>query len=203
MTNPAHRFRIGQVECLVFKVGGGPRTLKSFLSSIPDSDLEQAAQEYGLDPNDVDFSLNVPLFKLGSQIILVDTGLPPGQSDLPSQLRAEGIDPAAINLVIISHTHMDHMGGILNEAGEFNYPNARYAIWKTEWEHETEESQLSDPENNAAPVWKALLGVRDRVMVVGGAEADAEIVPGVCAVPAPGHTLGHMAVELQDGGERL
>src|SRR5205814_1260693 len=106
---PAHRFSIGQFECLIVKAGGKPLPLSYLLASVPEDQLEQATRADGIDPQALDFSMNILVVNTGRQSILIDTGV--GDSNLPEKLRTEGIDPAAINTVVVTHGHGDHVGG--------------------------------------------------------------------------------------------
>jgi glyoxylase-like metal-dependent hydrolase (beta-lactamase superfamily II) len=185
---------------MIIKDGGGPRTAASFLSDVPQTTLEQVAHEHDLDPNRLDFSINILLVNTGSDIILIDTGL--GHSDLPNQFKPMGVDAAAIDVVIITHGHFDHIGGILNSAGEFVYPNARYVIAKTEWEYATAAEHLLETAPTT-PIWKALQAHQDRVTILDTAAGYAEVAAGVSLIHAPGHTPGHVAVRIESSGERL
>lgn len=189
-----YRFDIGSIECLIIKDGGGPRAAISFLSEAPLDELERVIRALNLDPNTLDFSINILLIKTGSHTILVDTGL--GNSDLPGKLKAQGVDSAAIDTVIITHGHSDHINGILNTAGEFVYPNARYCVSKAEWE-----SSITPPTTHA--IWNALLAHQDRVTVLDTSAGEAQVAPGVYLVNTPGHTPGHSAVRLESDGEQL
>ncbi len=82
-------------------------------------------------------------------------------------------------MVILTHAHFDHIGANVDNRGQPMFPNARYVISEIEWTHAT---------RNADDVTRAqLLTISDRVERIA---LDARIVPGIWAVPAPGHCAG-------------
>jgi glyoxylase-like metal-dependent hydrolase (beta-lactamase superfamily II) len=116
-------------------------------------------------------------------------------------MRQAGLDPAEVDIVIITHAHPDHVGGALDHGGRLNYPNARYYISKTEWDF-----WFSDPAHNAPPehfyqiARKNLSAFKDQVTLTQG---PTEITPGITLIPAPGHTPGHVVVEIVSKGQSL
>lgn len=204
MTAEVARFEVGRFACIAFKEGGGPRVATQFLNEAPPDELERIVREQGLDPQSIDFSINVLLVKAGNETILLDTGLGPSASDLHAKLRAEGTAPEAVSLIVITHGHWDHIGGIADEDGNFLYPNARYAISKAEWDYWTAADRFAESDTNPAKtVWNTLNAHRDRVTLLDTFTGETEIVPGVCAIAAPGHTVGHLAIMLESDRETL
>jgi glyoxylase-like metal-dependent hydrolase (beta-lactamase superfamily II) len=121
----------------------------------------------------------------------------PGAGNLPEVLQENGVEPASIDRVIITHGHGDHVGGLMREGAPV-YPNARISMWKSEWEYWRGEATKA--ENPAEAIQRNLLPLQDRIDLV---DSESEILPGVCVIPALGHTLGHIAVLLESGGQRL
>jgi glyoxylase-like metal-dependent hydrolase (beta-lactamase superfamily II) len=203
MSETFYRFKVGQFQCLLTKDGGGPRVATSFLPDAPPDELETIVRQHNLDPAALDFSINILHIQTDKHSILVDTGL--GTSGLPDKLTSEGVDLLTIDTVVITHGHWDHIGGILNVDGEFVYPNAKYIIWKTEWDHWTAADRFAEGDTNPARgVWEKLKANQDRVTTIGGQGAgEAEMFPGICALAAPGHTVGHMALLIESSGEKL
>jgi glyoxylase-like metal-dependent hydrolase (beta-lactamase superfamily II) len=198
MTNT--RFNVGQFDVLMIHDGGAPRAASGWLASAPKDELDQIVRAHGLDPEALDSSITPIVINTGSELVLIDTGLGGEKGDLPGRLSEAGIDVGDIDAVIVTHGHGDHVGGIVDAQGEFVFPNADYIFWKSEWDYWT-----GEPRNGAHPLaWAALKAHPDQIVLVGGeGQAEAEIMPGICAVAAPGHTVGHMAVELSSEGEKL
>jgi glyoxylase-like metal-dependent hydrolase (beta-lactamase superfamily II) len=200
-----HRVQIGQFEVVMIHDGGGPRSLGSFLPDAPPEQIEPIIRRQGADSAALDFSITPLLITAGSQTVLVDTGEGAGMSHLQERLQALNVAPESIDLIVITHAHWDHVGGILNAAGEFAFPNARYVIWSTEWDYWIEPERFAPDDTHPRVATRAaLMAHPEKIVKLGGAgQAEAEILPGMSAVAAPGHTPGHIAVELSSGGDRL
>ena len=217
MSAESYRFKVGTLECMAVSDGTHIYTPPRFpppaaflFANAPGQPLEQALREHNLEPEQwVEWvSPYICLVvETGEHRVLVDTGadgLDANTGKLVQNLRAEGIAPEDIDTVILTHGHPDHLGGNADAEGKPVYPNARCVMWKTEWEFWTSEQaelQLGEHKelllkfahDNLPPI-QGQLDLVDREM---------EIVPGIHAVAAPGHTPGHMALAISSGGEQL
>lgn len=155
--------------------------------------------------------LNSLVIRGHGKTVLVDTGCgskrihAPGAmgiedtGHLPSNLAAEGIQPADIDIVLNSHLHFDHCGGNTIESGGKlvpAFPRAQYILQKGEWDaatHPNDRTRGTYLPENFEP-----LDAARRVELVTG---DADILPGVRLVRAPGHTEDHAVVEVESGGD--
>ncbi|MBD0422052.1 MBL fold metallo-hydrolase [Streptomyces sp. TRM S81-3] len=152
---------------------------------------------------------------VGGLRVLVDTGIGNGKeranpawhdlhTDFPERLTAAGFPPDSVDLVILTHLHADHVGWNTREVnGEWvpTFPHARHLTSRVEREfwaaYDMEEARRQMFRDSVIPVEEA--GLLDLVDV----PADGlEIAPGLRLLPTPGHTPGHIAVELTSQGER-
>jgi glyoxylase-like metal-dependent hydrolase (beta-lactamase superfamily II) len=120
---------------------------------------------------------------------------------LVKNLEAGGIRCADIDKIILTHGHIDHVGGSFDARGRPVFPNARYVAARDEWEY-----WLTPPGANPlqnmffSPARKNLVPLRHQFDLVPDGK---EIVPGIRAILAPGHTPGLMTLEITSGQEKL
>jgi len=164
--------------------------------------------------NRVTLGLNVALIESGGKRVLVDTGMGERWSEkeirmyridrsttLVGGLRARGLGPEDIDVVVNTHLHFDHAGGNTRaEGGRVvpAFPRARYIVQRGEWDdatHPHERSRASYRADDFLPVAEA--GQLDLI------DGEAEVAPGVRAVRVGGHTTHHQMVVVESGGETL
>jgi glyoxylase-like metal-dependent hydrolase (beta-lactamase superfamily II) len=198
-------FQLGQFECTVIKDGETQVNAFEFFSGVDSEKINASFREYGLNPESVPLSLQVLLINTGEYLVLIDTGLgEPVYSDegrLFVSLNDLGIAPEDIDVVIITHGHWDHIGGITDEEGLLHFPNARHVMSRTAWEFWTNEENLTGMSEQLTKWARANLPpLRGRVELV---EAGSDILSGISMIAAPGHTPGQMAVLVRSGDRGL
>ncbi|MGE0542670.1 MAG: MBL fold metallo-hydrolase [Dehalococcoidia bacterium] len=152
--------------------------------------------------------MNIGSFVLRSEgkTVIVDTGLgevqrqgyPPG--NLLDNLRAEGVPPEEVDIVLISHLHLDHVGwNLVTRDGQRvpAFPNARYVIVRDEWDAFTKDETLREQIHIQECVLP-LEGTGQLDLVEGTHTLTAELT----LVPAPGHTPAHACLAVVSGGDK-
>jgi glyoxylase-like metal-dependent hydrolase (beta-lactamase superfamily II) len=159
----------------------------------------QFLRENFIDPDRFVNNFIPMLVQTGRNTILIDTGNGPGAVSrgvgLTSlHLGLAGVRPEQIDTIFITHGHPDHISGLTTTGGQPYYPNAKLFIGQPEFNFWTTQQSPSDP------VKANLVGLKDRFTFV---QPNQEIVPGLTAVPTPGHTGGHMSALITSGANRL
>jgi len=210
-SNTSFHFKIGNFDCIVLSDGTFSYPDHSFFVNAPRERLEQVFREHNIPPGEITVPWTCLFINTGQQWVLVDTGAGAGSvptaGKLLQNLQAEGIEPIDIDVVIITHGHPDHIGGNTDSEGRPVFPNARYVMWKEEWEFWTSEPDLTQlkvseeiKQTMRSFAAKNLPPLQARLRLVGN---ETEILPGIQAIAAPGHTPGHMALVISSGNERL
>ena len=215
MGNENHHFRVGSFDCIVVSDGtfAYPHPAAVFFANAPKEQLAEVLREHDLDPEHWEEHVSPYLclvINTGEHLVLVDTGagdFVPTTGKLIPNLQTEGIAPEDIDTVILTHGHPDHIGGTVDSNGKLAFPNAGYVMWKDEWDFWTSEPDLTRLQIDEHLKQLLLTFARNCLPPIRGqldlVDQEMEIVPGVSAVPAPGHTPGHMAVAVSSGGEQL
>ena len=211
----AHRFTVGAVACTIVSDGSNayhdPAPL--FFVNAPQVERDSVLRAYGIEPeawHEYVSPYSALLIETGQQRVLVDTGaggFAPTNGLLHDNLHAEGVELASIDTVAITHAHPDHIGGNLDAEHRLAFPNARYVLWRDEWQFWSGAADLSSlpiPDRTK----ELLIGsARRNLMPLEGhvelLDRDTELAPGVRAVAAPGHTPGHMVITVMSDGEQL
>jgi glyoxylase-like metal-dependent hydrolase (beta-lactamase superfamily II) len=200
-----YRFRLGAFECVALSDGGWDYPLTSVFANVPVEQVQETLRRHDLPLDYITTPYTYLYANTGEHQVLVDTGagdyLAPRTGKLLQNMDAAGIDPTQIDTVVITHAHPDHIGGTLDGEGRPVYPEASYYISKDEWGFWFSEAAMKKaPRRFVSLACRALEPIQDRVNLLNG---DSQVVPGVRAIPAPGHTPGHMAVSVSSGHEQL
>jgi len=188
---PYHRFLLGSFE--VTTLLAGTRALENPHETFGlNASAEEfaAAAEAAFVPADVSQNFFTPtLVNTGEQLVLFDTGLAP--EGITAALAAAGYSPDQVDVVVLTHMHGDHIGGLSNADGA-TFANAAYVAGQVEFDHWA----AAGNEGFEAKVRP----LAEQMTFIGEGDTAA---PGMTAMLAPGHTPGHMAFRLESEGKSL
>lgn len=208
----SYQFKLGNFLLTSISDGILQPPAKLFAGDATPEQLNAVLQA-GFQSDTLSVDCNVLLVETGSSKVLIDSGSgslgTPMVGKLVENLAALQITPAQIDTIIITHAHPDHVGGLTGPANALAFPNARYYIASAEWNFWMAEkvefpanfrggAEMAQGATSAAQ--KQLGAIRDRVTRF---EVNREIIPGFTALPTPGHTPGHVALQIQSGNAVL
>jgi glyoxylase-like metal-dependent hydrolase (beta-lactamase superfamily II) len=202
-----YRHKVGDFEITV--LSDGLFQTKMERSPARNASLEEvqaALSANFMPPDQTVFHFNINLVNTGSKLVLIDTGNfqgRPGTGLTLSTLVASGVDPKAVDVVIISHFHQDHIGGLRTANGDLIYPNAEIMVPAVEWAHWMDDAKMNAAPENARGgfqnVRKVFGSIADKVTKY---EWNKELVPGITAFGTPGHTPGHTSYVVSSGSAK-
>ena len=208
-----YALQVGDIEVLVISDGVLPITAETMATNADSADLAGWLDDMFLPPDVLDWPLNVAVVRSGDQTILIDAGLGvefpdfPRAGQLALRLEAAGIDPASVTDVVLTHLHMDHVGGLLADGLRRQLsPDLRVHVASAEAEF-WESPDFSRTDMPAA-VPDALRSAASQFLdeyrgQLRPFETEYEVAPGVLVCRTGGHTPGHSMVRLASGGDRL
>lgn len=210
---PFRRFRLGDFEITVVSDGAamvdGPWPIVG--EDRPREEVEALMRANLLPPSRFQPGFSPIVVNTGRELVLIDTGngsdgfIPrPAGGRLVENLKAAGFAPEDVDVVALTHCHVDHIGGLM-DGGVPTFPKARYVVGALEYDFWTKDDRLKAVEGgnelkSAKLFRKTMPPLAARTTFLKPGE---DVVGGVTALPAYGHTPGHFAYHLESGGKRL
>jgi glyoxylase-like metal-dependent hydrolase (beta-lactamase superfamily II) len=204
-----YRYMIGSYELTAIYDGVWNRKIDDkFVRNAAWPDVQKALTDNFLPADALPIPFTALLVNTGAKLVLIDTGtggqLAPTAGAIGANLAAAGIDPKAVDIILISHFHPDHINGIKTKEGQLVFPNAEINVPAPEWAHWTDDAKLSAAPEAARP---AFLNVRrifnDIAKDVKRFEPGKEVAPGITSIAAYGHTPGHTAFAVASGNQSI
>jgi glyoxylase-like metal-dependent hydrolase (beta-lactamase superfamily II) len=210
-TSGVFRYSLGDAE--VIQLLDGIRAIKvpdTFIVNLSKDQMVKAFADAYM-PGGIFRNPYCPsVVKSGGKTIVIDTGngigaLAATKGEVGhhrANLAAAGIDTKDVDIVLISHFHGDHIGGLKNPDGSLAYPKAEIKVPAVEWNYWTNDANLAKTpksnQGNFANVKKVFAGLKPTQY-----EAGKEVAPGITAIATPGHTPGHSSFVVASGSKRV
>jgi glyoxylase-like metal-dependent hydrolase (beta-lactamase superfamily II) len=206
-----YRAKLGDFEITQF--ADGARTFPMpdpFVKNKPKAEALAAAEAAYMPKGMVTVPFNPILINTGSKLVLIDAGYGPGVAPqvglLPAHMAAAGVDPGAVDIVVLSHLHPDHINGIKTADNKLAFPKAEHLVPAQDWAFWMSEENAAKAADNAmmkgyfANVKKILGDMADKVKKY---EWGKEAAPGITALDTSGHTPGHSSFAVQSGNAKM
>lgn len=203
------RFTLGEFKITIVSDGNLTTPANLLGVNAENGDLAEFLESRYLDTITNYAHTNHVIINTGDAVVLVDVGsgdkFQQTAGRLLENLEAAEIDPGDITHVALTHAHPDHVWGMMDDFGdEPRFAEASYAIGAAEFEWWMKDGRVDGVPDGMKPfvvgAQNALSPVADRMSMLtdGG-----EVAPGVRMISTPGHTIGHMSVVVESGGQSL
>ena len=185
--------QLGEFQMATLLVG--TRTVDENIQGIfgmnvsPEEFAEVSAQNF-IPADKAQFFFTPTVVNTGGEVVLFDTGL--SAAGTIAALNAAGVQAEDVTIVVLTHMHGDHIGGLTDDAGTPTYPNARYVTGQIEYDH------WAAAGNDTFDAKMRPLAEKTSFIDDGDS-----VVSGITAVSAFGHTPGHMTYMIESGGEQV
>lgn len=175
------------------------------LSHIDPVEASRLQQDAGVsEPSSV--HINCYLVRGRGRTILIDAGaggFKQWGGKLKANLALAGVQPSDIDMVLLTHAHPDHIGGLLGASGEAAFPNVELVVHQREvsfWKDDGNLSRAGDrARGNFLFARKVFDQYRERIRTF----TDSEVLPGIHAISLPGHTAGHSGYRIESDDRSL
>lgn len=205
-----YRYKVGGFE--ITQISDGARTFpmpEGFVKNVSKDQAIAATEAAYFPKGQVTIPFNPMVINTGSKLILIDTGYGPGVAPqvglLPANMAAAGIDPKAIDIVVCSHLHPDHINGLKTADGGLAFPNAEIKAPAADWAFWMSDENMGKAspgmmKNYFANTRKVLSNIAGKITRY---DAGKEVAPGVTAIDTGGHTPGHTSFAVASGSSRI
>lgn len=205
----AYRYKVGDAMVTAFSDGAFSRPVDaSFVRNASVEDVKKALADAHLPTDTLTISFTTLVVESGSSKILIDAGFadngPPTAGRMLAAMELAGLKPADITHVLISHFHGDHISGLRRKDGTATFANAEVLVPEPEWAYWMDDGKMAQAPEGLKGNFNAVRRVfAPMAPSVRRFAWGKEVVPGITAVEAAGHTPGHTAFAVTTGGGKL
>jgi len=203
-----YRMMLGSFEVTALSDGTVKLPVDKLLTNVKPATVEQLlARSYLKAP--VETSVNGYLINTGTKLVLIDVGAAglfgPTLGKLVAHLKASGYTPEQVDEIYITHMHPDHVGGLV-EGGKPVFPNATVRAHIKEGEFWLSQANLDKAPAGDKGFFQGAMASLNPYVAAGKLkpfDGETELVPGIRAIPAAGHTAGHTLYAVESQGNKL
>ena len=210
-----YRYKVGDIQVTVVSDGENVFKLEdSFITNARKEEVNAALEKAILPPDMFTIYFAPLVINTGGKLVVLDTGngaaaraSSKGANGLFAEnMVAAGFDPKAVDTVVISHFHTDHVNGLLTADGKPAFPNAEVLVPAVEWKFWMDDGEMSRaPAGRMQSLFKNNRNIFEAGLKkkVTPYEWGKEVVPGLLAVETVGHTPGHTSYVLSSGSGKV
>ena len=210
-----YRYNVGTHQVTVVCDGVSTVNLPdTYVANATKDQVGKILAESQLPADKVTHTFSPIVVNTGSKLVVIDTGLGPDQfaqskgrtGQFHANLAAANLDRNAVDTMVISHFHGDHINGLLAAENKAAFPNAEIMVPATEWKFWMDDGEMSkgmgNPilENNFKNIRRVFDALGRKVTQY---EAGKEVAPGITSVASPGHTPGHTSYVVASGSDKV
>jgi glyoxylase-like metal-dependent hydrolase (beta-lactamase superfamily II) len=209
-----YRYKVGTHEVTVVTDGSSTFPLPdTFVVNKKKDEVNAALGAVFMDKDKMTIPYSPVVVNTGAKLVVLDTGT--GEANFErskgtagqfqNNLKAAGIDRNAVDVVVISHFHGDHINGLLMADNKPAFPNAEIMVPAAEWKYFMDDGEMAKQTTDRM---KGVFAGARKVFDAFGRkvtqyDAGKEVAPGITAVSTPGHTPGHMSHVVASGSSKL
>lgn len=208
------QIKIGDIEAIILTDGHVPISpiQPAMAPAVDSKQLADFMTANGNSSESLDLAINMLLLKKDDKLILFDTGqgsLMGGEGRLKKNLSAIGISPEQITDIVITHAHLDHIGGLIDANGKSVFPNANIYMTKIEYDFWTGGNpDFSKSKNKNDEMIKTMVQISANILTtlkpqIKFVEDKATILGCIEVRLAPGHTYGHIITTISSKGDKI
>jgi len=204
-----YRYKIGSFEVTALYDGVWYRPIdEKFVRHADYADVRREMSDAFMPEEKLATPFTTVLVNTGKKLILLDTGtggqIASTAGSFSENLKAAGIDPKAIDQIVISHFHPDHINGIKTKDNALIFPNAEIMVPEGEWKFWNDDGNMRAAPDSLKIVFHNVRRIfADIAKDVTHYRPGKEIASGIETVDAAGHTPGHTVFALQSGNDAL
>jgi glyoxylase-like metal-dependent hydrolase (beta-lactamase superfamily II) len=209
-----YRYKVGTIEVTVVTDGVNKfRFADDHVANKSREEINAALAAAYYEKDMMTTPYNPVVVNTGAKLVVIDTGTSEANfatskgtaGQFQANLKAAGIDRNAVDAVLISHFHGDHINGLLAPDNKLAFPNAEVLVPAAEWKYFMDDGEMSRaPGGRMQTVFKNLRRVFDALgRKVTPYEPNTEVVSGITAVATPGHTPGHNSHIIASGAGKV
>jgi len=203
-----YRIMLGKFEITALSDGTFDMPVDKLLQGIKPAAINKMLAKH-FESSPLQTSVNAFLVNTGTKLVLIDTGagkfLGPTLGNVLKNLEASGYQPGQVDDVLITHMHMDHLGGLLAD-GRMTFPNATVWVNKKDADYWLSPANLASVGKTHKGAFKNAMAAVKPYKAAGHFKTftgKKTLVPGIRSLPEPGHTPGHTGYLVTSEGKTM